>query len=63
MVTVRIFMAIATSNGWPLRQIDVKSAFLHGDLKEEIIMTPLPGMFSSPSTEVCCLKRSLYGLK
>jgi hypothetical protein len=62
MTTVRTVMAIAVSKGWSLRQIDVKNAFLHGDLKEEIFMSPPPGLFPS-SVEVCCLKRSLYGLK
>jgi hypothetical protein len=42
--------------------MDVKNAFLHGDLKEKNYMTPL-SMFSSSSTEVCHLKWSLYGLK
>jgi hypothetical protein len=41
--------------------MDVKNAFLHGDLKEKNYMTP--SMFSSSSTEVCNLKWSLYGLK
>jgi hypothetical protein len=43
--------------------MDVKNAFLHGDLKENIYMTPSPGMFTHPSDKVCWLKRSLYGLK
>ena len=62
MTTVCIVMAIAVSKGWLLRQMVVKNAFLHGDLQEELYMTP-PGLFSSSSTEVCHLKRSLYGLK
>jgi hypothetical protein len=63
MTIVRTIMAIAVSKGWSLSQMDVKNAFLHGDLKEEIFMSPPPGLFPSSSVEVCCLKRSLYGLK
>jgi hypothetical protein len=63
MTNVHIVMAIVVSKGWSLRQMDVKNAFLHGDLQEEIYMTPSSGLFSSSSTEVCHLKRSLYGLK
>lgn len=63
MTTVRTIIAIAASQNWPLHQIDVKNAFLHGDLKEDIYMKPPPGLFSSPTSDVCKLKRSLYGLK
>jgi hypothetical protein len=61
MTTVRTVMAIAISKGWSLRQMHVKNAFLHGDLKEEIFMSPPLGLFPS-FVEVCHLKRSLYGL-
>ncbi|XP_047260624.1 uncharacterized mitochondrial protein AtMg00810-like [Capsicum annuum] len=43
--------------------MNVKNAFLHGDLKEDIYMKPPPGLFSLPTSDVCKLKRSLYGLK
>ena len=36
MTTVRTTLAIASSKSWPLHQMDVKNAFLNGDLKEEI---------------------------
>jgi len=36
MTTVRLIIAIAASKGWSLRQMDVKNAFLYGDLQEEI---------------------------
>ena len=63
MTTVRMVISIAASQGWPLHQMDVKNAFLHGDLKEEIYMVLPPGLSSSSSLDVCKLKRSLYGLK
>jgi len=45
MTTVKTILAIATSKAWPLHQIDVKNAFLNRDIKEEIYMKPLLGMF------------------
>ena len=62
MTTVRTILSIAASQGWSLHQMDVKNAFLHGDLKEDIYMTIPPGI-SSSSSQVCKLNRSLYGLK
>ena len=42
--------------------MDVKSAFLHGDMKEEIYMQHPEGFVSNPSL-VCRLKKPLHGLK
>ena len=42
--------------------MDVKNAFLNGDLSEEIYMQHLPGL-SIESNKVCHLQRALYGLK
>ena len=43
-------------------QFDVKTAFLYGDIQEDIYMTPPEGLKASPN-QVCKLNRSLYGLK
>ena len=62
--TIRIVLSIAITYGWVIRQLDVKNAFLHGDLHEEVYMTQPQG-FVHPDfpTYVCSLNKSLYGLK
>jgi hypothetical protein len=64
MRTVRTLISCATNFGWPLHQLDVKNAFLHGDLQEEVYMEIPPGCSKSNTAgEVCRLRKSLYGLK
>ena len=62
--TVRLVLSIAAMNQWKLRQLDVKNAFLHGDLEEEVFMKQPPGFEDSTHPQfVCKLKKSLYGHK
>ncbi|XP_039158545.1 jacalin-related lectin 9-like [Eucalyptus grandis] len=62
-VTVRSFLSIAASRNWPLHQMDVNNAFLHGDLDEEIYMELPQGLRRQGESRVCHLRKSLYGLK
>ena len=57
-------LSIALSKSWCLHQLDVKNAFLHGNLDETVYMHQLLGFCDSQHPEhVCLLKKSLYGLK
>ena len=60
--SVRALLAVAAASKWDLFQMDVKYAFLNGELSEEVYMQPPPGV-SVDSNKVCHLQRALYGLK
>lgn len=63
-VTVRVFFAVATTNSWPIEQININNAFLHGFLEEEeVYMTPPQGYTEAKPRQVCKLHKSIYGLK
>ena len=59
---VRALLVVAAASKWDLFQMDVKNAFLNGNLSEKVYMQPPLGL-SVESNKVCHLRRALYGLK
>src|SRR5882762_9274941 len=62
--SLHLLLALAALEDWEIHSMDVKSAFLNGDLDEEIYMAQPEG-FSLPGQEskVCRLRKAIYGLK
>ncbi|CDO75139.1 hypothetical protein BN946_scf184772.g6 [Trametes cinnabarina] len=60
--SIRMLLAFAAKHDLEVHQMDVKSAFLNGDLEEEIFMEAPPG-FQQDKAHVWRLQKSLYGLK
>lgn len=64
MDTVRLIIALAAQRGWKLHQLDVKSAFLHGELEEDVYVDQPKGYKKKGSEQmVYKLHKALYRLK
>ncbi|CAL2226198.1 unnamed protein product [Prunus armeniaca] len=62
--TIRLVIALSTQQGWSIFQLDVKSAFLHGDLSEEVFVQQPQGYEKKGEEhKVYKLNKVLYGLK
>ncbi|GKV50375.1 hypothetical protein SLEP1_g57082 [Rubroshorea leprosula] len=62
--SIRVLLAMVTLYDLELEQLDVKNAFLHGELEERIYMSQPEGFIvSGKEDHVCLLQKSLYGLK
>ena len=61
---IRVLSTLVASHDLELELMDVKTAFFHGDLDEEIYLQQLEGFeVKGKEDHVCLLKKSLYGLK
>ncbi|GJT47683.1 ribonuclease H-like domain, reverse transcriptase, RNA-dependent DNA polymerase [Tanacetum coccineum] len=64
MEAIRLLLAIAATNKWEVHHLDVKFAFLHGDLKEEVYVTQPEGFIKRQDNgKVYRLIKALYGLR
>ena len=64
MSSIRVVLGLAARLNLEVEQLDVKTAFLHGDLEEEIYMEQPEGFkVKGKENLVCKLRKSLYGLK
>ena len=62
ITTIKIILALVSYRQWQVFQMDVKNAFLRGDLYEDVYMK-IPDGIPSPHNKVYKLQMSLYGLK
>lgn len=51
---VFLFLAMAAIHHWPLRQLDIKNVFLHGELEEEIYMEQAPRFVAQRGSGFVC---------
>lgn len=65
LVCVKLMLTLAAAKNWTLCHLDINNAFLYGDLNEDIYMELSPGLTQQgqfPTSNVCKLNKSLYGL-
>lgn len=62
--TIRLLINLAASSGWEIHHLDVKTAFLHGELKETVYVSQPEGfVIKGCEDKVYKLNKALYGLK
>eukprot|EP00253_Pinus_taeda_P004358 PITA_04358 len=62
--SIRLMLALSAQMGWKIHQMDVKTAFLNGNIEEEVYIEKPKGFETFDcESHICRLKRDLYGLK
>ncbi|KAI3501786.1 hypothetical protein L1887_29807 [Cichorium endivia] len=62
--TIRLLIALAVGKGWKIHHLDVKTAFLYGELKEDVYVCQPEGFVKKgEETKVYKLSKALYGLR
>lgn len=63
LASVQLFISMVAPYDWPLHQLDINNAFLHGDLHEKVyIEKPFGFVVQGEKRKVCHLRKSLYVL-
>ena len=63
LISIRILLAVVAHYNYEIWKMDVKTAFLNGNLSEDVYMTQLEGFTSKDGNKVRKLQISIYGLK
>jgi hypothetical protein len=61
--TLRTLLSIVAHEDLEMHQLDIKTAFLNGELEEQVYMKQPPGYEEGGPNKVCHLKKTLYGLR
>jgi hypothetical protein len=62
--SIRVIISLASVFYWKLHQMDVKTAFLNGEVEQEVYIEQPEGfVIHGKESHVCKLKKALYGLK
>ena len=66
--SVRVAICVALQKGLLIHQLDIRTAFLHGETNETVFVSPWPGLLQMglelcSENEVLQVKKRLYGLK
>lgn len=64
METIHLIIALAAAHSWDIHHLDVKTAFLHGELKEDVfVVQPERFIVQGQEQKVYKLRKALYGLR
>ena len=62
--SIRLLLVLAANEGWPVHHMDVKSAFLNGEIREEVYIAQPPGfMVADKEQKVLRLIKALYSIR
>lgn len=61
--SIHVLLSISINQSWELCELDVKNAFLYGDLTEQVLIEQPPGYVAQRNDRVCLFRKVIYELK